>query len=325
MVRFSSKPYTGNELNRFDSEYSACHDSKQETLKAIPMKPEQQAHDAGESLLIANPDGTAQPRLFVKDADGTTYPLYVSPSAFAGYRRKRQKPQDTISAVEQVATRYQAKSTSDAEMEALLRWLIYKHYANSKRSRAARIRETSLTVMTASCRRRTRLYASVRAGLEAQYKPLEREGLDYKRGFLMEMRHEVAAQIDGVNSAEELANLPKAVQKVIAREARRCIREYAKEKRLILPDSDRNAIETVVADPKDDVQAFVNREDELAAFKALLDTGKLKGQKRELALILMKHSDLIGYGGNVEIARMLGWKPEHVRQVKRRLKIAANG
>ncbi len=283
------------------------------------------APEEAESTLIADVDGTARPRRVVQDADGTTYPLLLLPSEYAGNRPNRHKQDPTSpAAIEQVATRFQARSNSDTEMEGLLRWLIYKHYDDSKRSRAAKIRETSLTFLTAFCRRRTRLYTSVRAGLEIQYKALDLEGVNHKQGFLLEIRREVAIQIDGVNSTEELENLPKAVQKPIARQARRCLRVYTNEKRLNLPDSDMNAVETLIADPKDDVQAFVNREAELSEFKALLDTGKLRGQNRELALILCKHPDLAGYGGNVEIARMLGWNPAHVRQIKRRLKIAAS-
>lgn len=214
-------------------------------------------------FLAADADGTAHPRYVVTDADGTTYPIYVSPVPLAEHKPRQQKPQDTISALEQVETRYRAKSNSDAEMEALLRWLIHRHYSNDKRLRAKKIREISLTVIAASCRRRTTLYPSVRAGLQGQYKPFASQGLNYKRGFLLEIRREIAAQIDSVNSAKELANLPKAVQKVIAREARHCLRAYTHEKRLTLPDSDSNAIETVIADPKDDLQKFIDREDEL--------------------------------------------------------------
>ena len=278
-----------------------------------------------ESILIANADGVACPRRVVIDADGAVHPLFLLPSEYEANKPSRHKQDpSTPLAVEQVTPRFQAKSSSDAEMEALLRWLIYKHYFNSKRSNAKKIRETSLTVLTASCRRRTRLYPRVCAGLKIQYKALDLEGLDFKRGFLLEIKSEIAAHIDGVNDTEGLANLPKAVQKVIAREANRCLIAYNKEKRLILPDTGMNGIEAVAADPNDEIEKFVNREDELAAYNALLDTGKLKGQKRELALILRNHKDLIGYGGNLEIARMLGWKPEHVRQIKRRLKIAAN-
>lgn len=275
------------------------------------------------SVLIADADGAARPCLVVKDAEGTTYPLLLLPFAFAGSRPNRQK-QDPIShtVIEQVTKRFQSKSSSDAEMEALLRWLIYKHYANSKRSRASKIRETSLTVMTASCRRRTTLFPSVRAGLKIQYRALNLEGFNFKRGYLLEIRREIAARLDGLNGAEELAGLPKVVQKPIAQEARRCLRQYTNEMRLHLPDSDINAIETVIADPKDEVQAFVNREGELAELKALLGTGKLKGQQRELAIIFCKHPDLANRG-SVKIAQMLGWNPAHVRQVKRRLKIAA--
>lgn len=283
------------------------------------------APEEAESTLIADVDGTARPRRVVQDADGTTYPLLLLPSEYAGNRPNRHKQDPTSpAAIEQVATRFQARSNSDTEMEALLRWLIYKHYDDSKRSRAARIRETSLTFLTAFCRRRTRLYTSVRAGLEVQYKALDLQGVNHKQGFLLEIRREVAIQIDSVNSIEELENLPKAVQKPIARASRRCLREYTNEKRLSLPVSDMNAIETLIADPKDDVQAFVNREALLSEIKALIEAGKLKGQKRELALILHKHPELAGYGGYLKIARLLDWKPEHVRQVKRRLKIAAN-
>ncbi len=283
------------------------------------------APEEAESTLIADVDGTACSRFNWVDADGTVYPFLSLPSELKAKRLNRHK-QDPASpaAIEQVATRFQARSNSDTEMEALLRLLIYKHYDDSKKSSAAKIRETSLTFLTAFCRRRTRLYTSVRAGLEVQYKGLM-EGVNHKRGFLLEIRREVAIQIDGVNSTEELENLPKAVHKPIARQARRCLREYTNEKRLSLPDSDMNALDVLLFDnPNDNVEAFVNREAELSEFKALLDTGKLRGQNRELALILCKHPDLAGYGGNVEIARMLGWNPAHVRQIKRRLKIAAN-
>ncbi len=280
--------------------------------------------DLSDNFLIVHDDGTASPRRVVQDADGTTYPLLLLPSEYAGNRPNRHKQDPTSPvAVEQVATRFQARSNSDTEMEALLRWLIYKHYDNSKKSCAKKIRETSITFLTAFCRRRTRLYTSVRAGLEIQYKALDLQGVNHKQGFLLEIRREVAIQIDGVNSTEELENLPKAVQKPIARASRRCLRVYTNEKRLSLPDSDMNAIETLIADPKDDVQAFVNREAELSEIKALIDTGKLKGQKRQLALMLCKHPEW-AVRGSVELGRELNWQPAHVRQVKRRLKIAAN-
>jgi len=242
---------------------------------------------------------------FGVDSEGVT--AYVTPLVGADYRRKQWKKVDIRQAAREVRERLQPKKRADALMEAWLRFLFWKAGKASAETGIA------VTAGWAATRLNPERYGVLREGLRQEHQtwtPSVEEAL------LTELLERVSELDESVLADPNFAQMPFELAKAIQSELRRSQKQVLESDRQPLGDEDAWVIEDALAskEPGPEEQ-LMNRESKLNDF---VEAAGLGPQEKELMQAFLNNPDLIGYGGNKELADSLNWSIQQVGVVKKR-------